>query len=149
KIDIRYAMGAALASVIANSSGAAAAYLRDGISNMRVGMFLCIATTIGAVSGAFLALVLNPHVLSIIFGASLLVSVLFSLRKKTETDTSGERGDPLAEKLRLNGEMPTPHGPVPYPVFGVVPGFCVMYIAGVLSGLLGIGSGAFKVLAMD
>src|SRR5215475_11277733 len=75
-IDIRYAMGAALASVIATSSGAAAAYLKDGISNMRIGLFLCVATTIGAVCGALLAVVLDAAVLSIIFGAALLVTVL-------------------------------------------------------------------------
>ncbi|MEO6848387.1 MAG: sulfite exporter TauE/SafE family protein [Chthoniobacterales bacterium] len=148
-IDIRYAMGAALASVIATSSGAAAAYLRDGISNMRIGMFLCIATTVGAVSGAFLALILNANILSIIFGVSLLVTVLLSFRKKEPKPSSEETGDPLAVKLHLNGEMPTPQGLVPYPVFGVVPGFALMFVAGILSGLLGIGSGAFKVVAMD
>ncbi|MEO6053636.1 MAG: sulfite exporter TauE/SafE family protein [Chthoniobacterales bacterium] len=148
-IDIRYAMGAALASVIATSSGAAAAYLRDGISNMRVGMFLCIATTLGAVAGAFLALVLNTNVLAIIFGIALLTTALLSLRKNRQVVKEGDPGDPLAVKLRLNGEMPGPNGPIAYPVFGVLPGFAVMFVAGILSGLLGIGSGAFKVLAMD
>ena len=147
-VDIRYAMGAALCSVIATSSGAAAAYLRDGISNMRIGLFLCVATTIGAVCGALLAVVLDPAVLSVIFGAALLATVLLSLRKKK--DLSGaEASDPLAVKLRLPGTMPTPMGPTPYAVYHVVPGFCVMWVAGVLSGLLGIGSGAFKVVAMD
>ena len=147
-VDIRYAMGAALSSVIATSSGAAAAYLRDGISNMRIGLFLCVATTVGAVCGALLAVVLDPSVLSIIFGIALLVTVLLSLRKKK--DLSGvEVSDPLAMRLRLPGAMPTPNGPVPYAVYRVVPGFCVMWVAGVLSGLLGIGSGAFKVVAMD
>ncbi|MEO8205002.1 MAG: sulfite exporter TauE/SafE family protein [Chthoniobacterales bacterium] len=148
-IDIRYAMGAALASVIATSSGAAAAYLRDGISNMRVGMFLCIATTLGAVAGAFLALVLDPNVLAVIFGIALLTTALLSLRKNRQAVKEGDPGDPIAVKLRLNGEMPGPHGPIAYPVFGVIPGFAVMFVAGILSGLLGIGSGAFKVLAMD
>jgi len=148
-IDIRYAMGAALASVIATSSGAAAAYLRDGISNMRVGMFLCIATTVGAVTGAYLAMILNPDKLSIIFGLALLASALLSLRKAKPDPSSTETGDPIAVKLRLNGEVPGPNGPVAYPVFGVIPGFAVMYVAGILSGMLGIGSGAFKVLAMD
>ena len=147
-VDIRYAMGAALSSVIATSSGAAAAYLRDGISNMRIGLFLCVATTVGAVCGASLAVVLDPSVLSIIFGIALLVTVLLSLRKKK--DLSGaDVSDPLAIRLRLPGAMPTPKGPVPYAVYRVVPGFCVMWVAGVLSGLLGIGSGAFKVVAMD
>lgn len=148
-IDIRYAMGAALASVIATSSGAAAAYLRDGISNMRIGLFLCSATTVGAVAGAMLAVVLDQAVLSVIFGVALLVTVLLSLRKKEDLSGTAAQSDPLAEKLRLPGEMPTPEGPRPYAVFHVIPGFLIMVVAGILSGLLGIGSGAFKVVAMD
>lgn len=148
-IDIRYAMGAALCSVIATSSGAAAAYLRDGISNMRIGMFLCIATTIGAVCGALLAMVMNPSDLAVIFGFALLATVLLSLKKKSEALVEPEKSDPLAKSLRLPDEMPAAGKPVPYGVANVVPGFLVMWVAGVLSGLLGIGSGAFKVLAMD
>lgn len=149
-IDIRYAMGAALASVIATSSGAAAAYLKDGISNMRVGLFLCIATTIGAVGGALLALVTDVQTLSFIFGLALLATVLLSLRKKPDLADAVENSDPLALKLRLPGTMPTAEGiRAGYAVHGVVPGFLVMGVAGLLSGLLGIGSGAFKVVAMD
>ncbi len=147
-IDIRYAMGAALCSVIATSSGAAAAYLRDGISNMRIGLFLCIATTVGAIFGASLAVVLDQAVLSIIFGVALLATVLLSLRKKEDLGRA-EASDPLALKLRLPGTMPDPKGSSEYTVHHVLPGFAVMWVAGVLSGLLGIGSGAFKVLAMD
>lgn len=149
-VDIRYAMGAALASVIATSSGAAAAYLRDGISNMRIGLFLCSATTVGAVCGAMLAVVLDQAVLSVIFGVALLVTVALSLRKNPETGKEGDVSDPLAEKLRLPGTMPDASGGrKPYTVHGVIPGFAMMWVAGVLSGLLGIGSGAFKVVAMD
>jgi uncharacterized protein len=147
-IDIRYAMGAALCSVIATSSGAAAAYLRDGISNMRIGLFLCVATTIGAVCGALLAMVLDAAVLSIIFGAALLVTVLLSLRSKKDLSGS-DVSDPLAVRLQMPAMMPTSEGLKPYTVHRVLPGFCVMWVAGVLSGLLGIGSGAFKVVAMD
>jgi uncharacterized protein len=147
-IDIRYAMGAALCSVIATSSGAAAAYLRDGISNMRIGLFLCVATTIGAVCGALLAMVLDAAMLSVIFGAALLITVLLSLRSKKDLSGS-DASDPLAVRLQLPGMMPTAAGLKPYTVHHVLPGFCMMWIAGVLSGLLGIGSGAFKVVAMD
>ena len=108
-VDIRYAMGAALCSVIATSSGAAAAYLRDGISNMRIGLFLCVATTVGAVCGALLAVVLDQAVLSIIFGAALLATVLLSLRKKPE-QSGTDASDPLAVKLRLPGTMAGAHG---------------------------------------
>lgn len=148
-IDMRYAMGAALCSVIATSSGAAAAYLRDGISNMRIGLFLCIATTIGAVFGALLATELNQSILSLIFGIALLTTVLLSIRKKTESILPVNESDPLAIKLRLPDKMPGTASPVPYGVARVIPGFIMMWIAGLLSGLLGIGSGAFKVVAMD
>lgn len=148
-VDIRYAMGAALTSVIATSSGAAAAYLRDGISNMRIGLFLCSATTVGAVAGALLAVVLDPTVLSVIFGAALLVTVGLSLRNNPRTAAGEDRSDPLAEKLRLPGVMPVPGGHEPYTVHRIIPGFLMMVVAGILSGLLGIGSGAFKVVAMD
>lgn len=148
-VDIRYAMGAALCSVIATSSGAAAAYLRDGISNMRVGMFLCVATTVGAVCGALAATRLDPSALSVIFGAALLATVLLSLRAKKERALREAESDPLALRLRLCGAYPGPGGLESYGVAGVVPGFAVMWVAGVLSGLLGIGSGAFKVVAMD
>jgi len=148
-IDMRYAMGAALCSVIATSSGAAAAYLRDGISNMQIGMFLCIATTIGAVCGAMLAVVLDQSLLAIIFGAALLVTVALSLGKRSEALVEPDDSDPLAKSLRLPGTFPSDRGPVRYGVASVVPGFLIMWVAGVLSGLLGIGSGAFKVVAMD
>lgn len=146
-IDIRYAMGAALASVIATSSGAAAAYLRDGISNMRIGMFLCVATTLGAVGGALLATVLDTHVLSVIFGMALLATALLSLRKNPPL-TEG-KPDPLAQKLRFDAKFESPTGRIAYHPRHVPAGFAVMVLAGILSGLLGIGSGAFKVLAMD
>lgn len=148
-IDMRYAMGAALCSVIATSSGAAAAYLRDGISNMQIGMFLCIATTIGAVCGAMLAVVLDQSLLAIIFGVALLLTVALSLGKRSEGMVPPDDSDPLAKSLRLPGTFPSDRGPVSYGVASVVPGFIVMWVAGVLSGLLGIGSGAFKVVAMD
>ena len=148
-IDIRYAMGAALASVIATSSGAAAAYLRDGISNLRIGLFLCMATTTGAVCGAMLALVLDQAVLSVIFGVALLTTVLLSLRKQKDLSGAAALSDPLAVKLRLPGVRPTQEGLQAYTVHGVIPGFLIMIVAGILSGLLGIGSGAFKVVAMN
>src|SRR5471030_2952659 len=82
-VDIRYAIGASLVSVIATSSGAAAAYVREGYSNIRVGMFLEIATTIGAITGAALALYLHVSVIAIIFGVVLIYSALASLSEKS------------------------------------------------------------------
>lgn len=148
-IDIRYAMGAALASVIATSSGAGAAYLRDGVSNMRVGLFLCIATTLGAVGGAMLAGKADVNVLSLVFGLALLVTAGLSLRKQKDSEGADLRVDPVAARLRLDDSLPTPAGPKIYHVQRVGWGFLVMVVAGFLSGLLGIGSGAFKVLGMD
>jgi uncharacterized membrane protein YfcA len=146
-IDIRYAMGAALVSVIATSSGAAAAFLRDGLSNMRIAMFLNIATTFGALFGAWLATVLDTHILSLLFGLALVATVLLSLKSQEQGDIP--EGDDLAKRLQLTGKMPTPDGEIPYGAVHVPAGFAMMGVAGILSGLLGIGSGAFKVLAMD
>lgn len=147
-VDIHYAIGAALVSVIATSSGAAAAYVREGFSNVRVAMFLEIATTAGALLGATLVLYLHVSIISLIFGAVLLYSAYASI-----TEAPHERGDPgpdrLATLLKMDGSYPGEGGWVPYHVHRVPQGSLVMLLAGVLSGLLGIGSGAVKVLAMD
>src|SRR5215467_1543349 len=147
-VDIRYAAGAALVSVIATSSGAASAYVKEGYSNVRVGMFLEIATTVGALSGAFLSTLVPVNALAIVFGIVLLVSAYLS-RPGHEGEKGEGPSDPLAVRLRMNASYPTPQGPRLYTVRRVPFGLVLMYVAGVLSGLLGIGSGAFKVLAMD
>jgi uncharacterized membrane protein YfcA len=147
-IDIRYAVGASLVSVIATSSGAAAAYVREGYTNIRIGMLLEVATTLGALAGAAVAAVVHPSSIAVVFGLTLLVSAYLSARKEEEPGPDGGP-DPLATRLRLDGTLPTPDGPQPYHVRRVRLGFVLMSVAGVLSGLLGIGSGAFKVLAMD
>src|SRR5271163_3951474 len=105
-VDLRYAIGAALVSVIATSSGAAAAYVRDGYSNIRVGMFLAIATTIGALSGAALALHLRVSIIAVIFGVVLLYSAYASVRKESEVATD-ERVDRIATWLRMDNTYPT------------------------------------------
>ena len=148
KVDIHYAIGASLISVIATSSGAAAAYVRDGISNIRLGMFLEVATTAGAVGGAFLATYLSTSVIAIVFGIVLIVSAVLSFAKREDNLVTGP-GSRLTQLLKLNGTYPTPQGRQSYTVKNVVGGFLMMNVAGVLSGLLGIGSGALKVLAMD
>ena len=147
-VDIRYAIGASLVSVIATSSGAAAAYVREGYSNIRVGMFLEIATTIGAISGALVAIHLPLRVIAIIFGLVLLYSAYISYRPPTQEHHSEKTGR-FAALLRMDSSYPTPEGVEHYHVQGVPAGFGLMYVAGVLSGILGIGSGAVKVLAMD
>lgn len=146
-VDIRYAIGASLVSVIATSSGAAAAYLREGYSNIRVGMFLEMATTAGAICGAFLASRVPTSTIAIIFGLVLLYSAYQASRSEAEQIVKSP--DRIGTLLRMNGTYPTESGRESYYVRGVPAGFGLMYVAGVLSGLLGIGSGAVKVLAMD
>lgn len=148
-LDLHYAIGTALVAVIATSSGSAAAYVKEGVTNMRIGMFLEIATTLGAVAGAFLVAsrIVPVYIVAIIFGLILIFSSINSLRKKSEAilQDSGN----AALKLKLNGTFPTPEGEVKYGVKNVAGGFAMMVLAGILSGLLGIGSGAMKVIAMD
>ncbi|SEM55644.1 hypothetical protein SAMN05216436_105169 [bacterium A37T11] len=146
-VDIHYAIGAALVSVIATSSGSAAAYVREGITNIRLGMFLEIATTAGAVCGAMLASVAPAHLIAILFGSTLIFSALNSMRKKAEHQVPVSSR--LAVKLKLPGSYPSTSGPISYGTKNVIGGFSMMGLAGMLSGLLGIGSGAFKVIAMD
>lgn len=147
-VDIHYALGAALVSVIATSSGAAAAYVREGYSNVRVGMFLEMATTAGALAGAALVLYLRASVIAVIFGLVLICSALVSLHE--DSPSKPDPGpDPIATWLHMDSTYPTSSGLVSYHVRGVPMGFLLMVVAGVLSGLLGIGSGALKVLAMD
>ncbi len=147
-VDIRYAIGASLISVIATSSAAAAAYVKEGYSNIRIGMFLEIATTIGAVVGASIATRMPTSTIAIIFGVVLLISAFLSSVPRRERKTQGQP-DSLATHLRMNGSYPTPQGQETYQVHAVPGGFSLMFVAGALSGLLGIGSGALKVIAMD
>ena len=150
-IDIRYAIGASIISVIATSSGAAISYVRDKITNMRIGMFLEIATTIGAITGAFISGLIDPNHLYVIFGVLLLYSAFAMLKKKNEELPEIVTAHSISKKLRLNGEYHDKalSKDITYNVAGVYGGFGMMYVAGVISGLLGIGSGLFKVMAMD
>ena len=145
------AVGASIVSVIATSSGAAAAYVRDRITNLRVGMFLEVATTVGAISGAFLALIAPTGLLFIIFGLVLVVSAAPLVLRLHEELPQGVTNDRWARMLALPSSYPDYHlgREVSYAVTGVPAGFALMYLAGAISGLLGIGSGTFKVLAMD
>ena len=148
---IYFAIGASIISVIATSSGAAAAYVKDHMTNLRVGMFLEIATTIGAISGAFLAGLLAPNILSVTFGIILLISAAPLVFKIGEELPQGVKNDRWANWLHLNGSYPDHrmHRNVSYEVTRTPIGLAMMYVAGLISGLLGIGSGTFKVLALD
>ena len=149
KVDLRYAIGASLVSVIATSSGAAVAYVREGLSNIRIGMFLEVATTLGALLGAYLTAKVSTHWIAMVFGVVLLYSAIASFRQKEDVAREPKQANTLAERLELKGAFPGPDGPEPYIAERVPLGFGIMFGAGTLSGLLGIGSGAVKVLAMD
>ncbi|NOJ95907.1 sulfite exporter TauE/SafE family protein [Corallococcus sp. CA049B] len=153
KVDIRYAVGASIVSVIATSSGAAAAYVRDGLANMRVAMFLELATVAGAVTGAMLAGLVGGRALYFLFGAVMAYSALAMLRKLREDGRPREEPPPdaLADRLALHGSYydVSTGGEVTYRVHRPLMGLGLMYVAGTVSGLLGIGSGALKVPAMD
>ena len=148
KVDIHYAIGASLVSVIATSSGAAAAYVKEGITNIRLGMFLEVATTVGAIVGAWMATLIPTSTIAVIFGIILILSAILSFVRLADPVTTGDPGA-LSQRLRLNSTMPTPEGEKPYFVKNVIGGFLMMNVAGMISGLLGIGSGALKVIAMD
>jgi uncharacterized membrane protein YfcA len=148
KVDIHYAIGTSLISVIATSSGAAAAYVKEGITNIRLGMFLELATTFGAIGGAFLATYLSTSFIAILFGFILILSAIISFIRLADPVEKGP-GSALSRILKLNNHYPTPQGERPYIVKNVAGGFVMMNIAGLISGLLGIGSGALKVIAMD
>ena len=148
RVDLHYAIGASLISVIATSSGSAAIYVRKGLSNIRIGMFLEVATTLGALLGAYLTARTTSHTIAVVFGFVLLYSAYLSLRMQPHARMA-LKTDALAARLKLSGNESTPAGPEPYSAQHVPLGFGIMFGAGTLSGLLGIGSGAVKVLAMD
>jgi hypothetical protein len=147
-VDIRYAVGASLVSVIATSLGAASTYIKQGYTNLRLGMFLEVATTIGAIIGALIATQVSVKALTIVLAIILLYSAYLSQQPKRQ-EPENESPEVLANYLQLNSSYPTSEGLIPYQVHAVPGGFLVMFVAGITSGLLGIGSGAFKVLAMD
>ena len=150
-LNIHYAIGASIVSVIATSSGAAATYVKDKITNLRLGMFLEIATTTGAVVGAIVAWVLPGRPLSVVFGLVLAHAAWTMYRSRDEDVATGVAGSALATRLRLHGAYYdlALNRRVDYQITGVPQGFGMMWIAGLISGLLGIGSGVFKVIAMD
>ncbi|MDQ0782605.1 sulfite exporter TauE/SafE family protein [Chryseobacterium sp. W4I1] len=147
-VPMHYAIGASLISVIGTSSGAAVAFVKEGFTNMRIGMFLEIGTTAGAIMGALVSGMLNPNTIGIIFASILLLTVILNLKGKPDHQEPLIKGS-LEEKLKLYGTFPDKGVLKSYAARNTVPGFLMMMFAGAMSGLLGIGSGALKVLAMD
>lgn len=147
-VPMHYAIGASLISVIGTSSGAAVAFVKEGFTNMRIGMFLEIGTTAGAIMGALVSGMLNPNTIGIIFASILLLTVILNLKGKPDHQEPLIKGS-LEEKLKLYGTFPDKGVLKSYSARNTVSGFLMMMFAGAMSGLLGIGSGAIKVLAMD
>lgn len=148
KINIHYAMGASLISVITTSSGAAAAYMRDGYTNLRIGVYLEVAAVIGALAGALLVGVVNKDYLIILFSSVLFISAYLTMQRHEDKEQY-QTSHPWAIALKLNGSYPHKHKTEHYHVQNAPLGLFLMGFAGMLSGLLGIGSGSLKVLAMD
>lgn len=151
--DIYHAIGASIISVIATSSGSTVAYLRDRMLNIRVAMFLEIATTVGAIIGAILVGILSPTLMFILFGSFLLYSAINMVQKLRSGEEVLKKAQPdyLSDRLKLNNTYydKSLKTQIDYQVEKVPAGFSVMFGAGLASGLLGIGSGAFKVMALD
>jgi uncharacterized membrane protein YfcA len=150
-IDIRLAIGASIISVIATSSGAAAAYVRDRLANLRVAMFLELGTTAGAITGAWVAGMLHPRWLFVLFGTILGYSAVAMLRPRPRDVLRPHGETHLSHRLRLQSSYfdDAQGSEVVYRPTRPILGLGLMYIAGIVSGLLGIGSGALKVPAMD
>jgi len=150
-VDIRLAIGASIVSVIATSSGSAAAYVRDQMTDLHVGMFLELATVTGAIAGALLTTIVAPGLLYVLLGVVLLGSAALQVIRLADVPDPGRRPEPLAVRLRLVGSYPDRNlgRTVSYAARRIPLGFALMGVAGLVSGLLGIGSGALKVLAMD
>jgi uncharacterized protein len=149
-VDVHFAIGASIVSIIGTSSGAASTYVKDQMTNLRVGMFLEIATTSGAIVGAAVAVYADSFLLKIVFGSILAISLVPTLMKIGEDIPKNPELKGLSKRLGLTGAYPETDGTeVSYNATGPKAGLLGMAVAGLLSGLLGIGGGAFKVLSMD
>lgn len=150
-VPIRYAIGASIVCIIATSSGAAAGYVRERMTNLRVAMLLEIGTTSGAITGAVIAGLISPRWLFIIFGLVLGYSSVAMFRKRHETVADSVPPDRMSDRFKLHGSYydEALGREIAYRVTRAPLGLVLMYIAGIVSGLLGIGSGALKVPAMD
>lgn len=147
-INIHYAMGASLISVIATSSGSALAHMREGYTNLRIGIFLEVAAVLGAFFGALAIAFVSKSFLAILFSLILFFSAYSTIKRKEEKERY-TTSHPWALALKLDGSYPVKKNKVEYHVQNVPRAFCIMGVAGLIAGLLGIGSGALKVLAMD
>jgi uncharacterized membrane protein YfcA len=151
-MPIEDAIAASIVSVIAVSSGAGSVYVKDRITNIRIAMFLELSTAAGALLGAsVLTRFVNPHLLSVLFGLLLLLSLIPVFARLGEELPQGVKNDKLAALLKLNGTYYDKRlgRDVSYNVTGIPEALGIMFAAGIISGLLGIGAGVVKVLAHE
>lgn len=146
-VDIKYAVAASLVSIIATSSGAAAGFLKDHLTNLRLAIFLEVGTVFGAMTGFLLSTHMKSSTLYFCFGGFLLFSAFMMFRQKK--DPRAEANHPWADRLALSSKFPEKGDWIHYKVANVPVGLISMYFAGIFSALLGIGSGIFKIMAMD
>jgi uncharacterized membrane protein YfcA len=150
-VDIKHAIATSIISVIATSSGSASAYVRDHITNLKVGMFLEMFTILGALVGASITLVSGQQVLFLLFGIVLLISWGTLLRRRKEGDGRHGSQDRFSHWLRSDGSYydQADKKIVEYRIKYAYLGGPMMFGAGMIAGLLGIGAGALKVLIME
>lgn len=147
-VNMHNAAGASLVAVTATSTAATIAFLSQGYTNLRVGMFLQTTSIAGGIAGALLVVLVPVPALLTIFGSVLLYSSYMSFRRKEEGELD-RPSDPMAVRLHMESSFPVLGGWKSYKVFRVIPGAFLMGGAGIISGLLGIGAGAVNVLVMD
>ncbi|HYB06938.1 MAG TPA: sulfite exporter TauE/SafE family protein [Nitrososphaerales archaeon] len=149
-VDIHFAIGASIVAIIGTSSGAASTYVKDKITNLRVGMFLELGSASGAIVGAAVAAYANSAALELVFGVILIASLVPTILKIGEEIPKSPELKGLSKRLSLKGSYPERDGKtIEYNTTRPAAGLIGTAVAGVLSGLLGIGGGAFKVLGMD
>ncbi len=147
-VNMHNAAGASIIAVMMTSTAATIAFLTQGYTNLRIAMFLQLTSIAGGIAGALLVALIPTSALKITFGMVLLFSSYLSFRRKEEAET-GRPSDPLAVRLHMESSYPALGGWQSYKVFRVIPSSLLMSVAGIISGLLGIGAGAVNVLVMD
>jgi uncharacterized membrane protein YfcA len=147
-VNPHYAVGASVICVMATSSVGTVTYMREGYTNVRIAMYLLVATTAGGLVGALVSTRLAAGTITAIFGMFLLCCGVLSWRRKEEINQAGP-SEPLALRLGMESSYPVIGGWLPYKVYHVIRALSLMVLAGILAGLLGIGAGAVNVLTMD
>lgn len=150
-LDIKHAIAVSIVSVIATSSGAASAYVREHITNLKIGMFLEMFTIVGALLGAHITLISAQRPLTIIFGVVLLISWATLVARRHEEFRAAARQDRFSHWLEFEGSYydQSARKEIEYKGVRAYLGGACMLGAGLIAGLLGIGAGALKVLILD